>query len=73
MLSFGNSGSIEQSTPARDASFSVMAEKVDPVSTKKLMPLLAWRAGASKKMGIIGHLLITYPMNLTLVSLLYSF
>lgn len=41
MLSVRNSGSIEQSIPARAASFSVMAENVEPVSTRKLIPLLA--------------------------------
>jgi hypothetical protein len=50
------SGRMASSRPRRLASFSVIAEYVEPVSTRKLIILLQWKAGISNKTGIIGRL-----------------
>ena len=59
------SGRIAHSSPRRLASFSVIAEYVEPVSTRKLVILLQRKARTSNKTGIIGRLpLMVSPVNL---------
>ena len=54
----------EQSIPINVASFSVIAEKIAPVSTRKSIILFFLYAGTSKKTGIIGRFPTIRPVNL---------
>lgn len=58
-----DSGRREHSSPISVASFSVIAEKREPVSTRKLTILLMLNARTSKRTGIVGRLPITVPVN----------